>query len=559
MKTLKLVAPVLFALLLFKGYSQAQSANKFCDSSKTACKNYCVDCDKSNSLMYDLLIYDYECKSLKLRKKGSTKSDEGERISNLKKLRLKYNQEFKFRINGINRYLYDINFQANDIRLNNEPLPLFKNLFLGEGSIDKLIAGLGFKSSVTPEKVDTNSPKAPPAVETFINSFKEFKGKYVSLLDDKVTVYRYCLPNPECACKDDKFSEMSSSLLQVKLDFAKAKKELTKQQKSDFETCTKENKEKEGKIAELKKSIESQGKKKEELEKRVKKLAIASDEAKKLRKEIKSVVALIDELENELNDNALEDCRDEVIEDMINQIDQLGAYLDSIKEESLMSLILFHNSRVADHLEFTSSPIFPQGNRLRLGIGFNPTTNAKQLNFMPLPSDSIGLDIPVIWKPFLTFSSGLFYSYIPQDSYGTKQMPFKGIVSDTSRFSIVKMGSRDATAGFSAFTNLGMKFTGNFGAGVSLGVGVTIEDTPKPAYLAGLSTYWGDRKQLIFTFGLSAIPTKSLKTELYPELGTLLYKTAPSLQYTDTMKTGWFFSITYALFNPEVSKNSKSK
>ncbi len=530
-------------VVLFGTNVLAQQSNE-CRTCLAKCRKSCNKCEDSKYL----LIYDFQCKKFKLLRNGDTTT-----IDKLRQLKVKYNQEFKFRIVNVNRYLYDINFQADDVQFSNKPSPLFDSIFLGNGSIDKLIAGLGGKSEA---KLLHGNTKPPSAAETFINSFREFKGKYDSLLDDKVTVYRYCLPDLKCTCYDDKFSKMSSSLLQVKLDYAKAKKELTKQ-KSDFEACTKENKEKEGKIAELKKSIESQGKKKEELEKRVKKLAIASDEAKKLRKEIKSVVALIDELENELNDNTLEDCGDEVTEDEINQIDQLGAYLDSIKEESLMSLILFHNSMVAAHLEFNSSPIFPQGNRLKLGIGLNPTAQAKQLNFMPLAGDSIGLDIPVIKKPFLTFSSGLFYSNIHQDSYGTRQVPVNGIVTDTALFVITKTGSRDATAGFSAFANLGMKFTGNFGAGVSLGVGVTIEDTPKPAYLAGLSAYLGDRKQLNFTFGLSAIPTKSLKTEIYPDFNTQ-YKTAPTLQYTDVMKTGWFFSITYALFNAETTKNSSS-
>ncbi|NOS92219.1 MAG: hypothetical protein HOP30_09880 [Cyclobacteriaceae bacterium] len=469
MKTLKSIVATFIAMLFLQVYSVAQSASRYCDSCRVVCKKSCKDCNKPDKKSDSLLIYDFKYKTLY---KNSVKKDS--RIKKLSKLRFRYNQEYKFKIIHINRYLYDVNFEAGDVQINNEPSPLFKNLFLGEGSIDTLIAGLEGISTATAKSDPSNS--APSAVKTFINSFKEFKGKYDVLLDDKVTVYSYCLPKLASACKDSTFSELSSSLLQAKLDYANAKKELEKQ-KSHFEQCKKENTEK-----------------KENKDKQV----------------------------NEA------DCGVKVTEEEVKQIDQLGAYLDSIKEESLMSIILFHNSMVADHLEFTSSPIFPQGNRLRLGIGFNPTTSAKQLNFMPLPSDSIGLDIPIILKPFLTFSSGLFYSYIPQDSYGTKQMPFKGIVSDTSRFSIVKTGSRDATAGFSAFANLGMKFTGNFGAGVSLGVGVTIEDTPKPAYLAGLSTYWGDRKQLNFTFGLSAIPTRSLKTEIYPDLGTLLYKTAPS-------------------------------
>ncbi len=534
--------------VLLIGTNVLAQQNKLCETCFAECRKACNKCEDSKYL----LIYDFQCKKLKLLRNGTTAN-----IDNLRQLKIRYNQEFRFRIVNINRYLYDVNFQADDVQLNNEPSPLFKNLFLGEGSIDKLIAGFGIKAGDS-TKEDVGLVGPPSALDVFINSFREFKVKYDALLDDKVTVYRYCLPDLKCACKDDKFSELSSSLLQVKLDYANAKKELTKQM-SDFEKCTKENKENESKIAELDKSIAPLSQKKDELDKRIRKVANDSDAAKKLRKEIKALVDKITSLEKKRDNIRIENCGDEVTEEVVKQIDKLGTYLDSIKEEGLMSLILFHNSMVADHLEFNSSPIFPQGNRLKLGIGFNPTTNAKQANFMPMASDSIGLDIPVILKPFLTFSSGLFYSYIPQDSYGTKQIPFKGIVSDTSRFVIAKTGSRNATAGFSALANLGMKFTGNFGAGVSLGVGVTIEDTPKPTYLAGLSTYWGDRKQLNFTFGLSAIPTKSLKTELYPDLGTLLYKTAPLLQYTDTMKTGWFFSITYAFFNPEVTKNSKSK
>lgn len=80
----------------------------------------CSDCVDHNTVMYD-----FKCKRFFTRMKW---------ISKLSDVKLNYNQEVHFRVANINRYVYDIDFAADDVQFGSQQPEIFSQLFLGQGT-----------------------------------------------------------------------------------------------------------------------------------------------------------------------------------------------------------------------------------------------------------------------------------------------------------------------------------------------------------------------------------------------------------------------------------------
>jgi hypothetical protein len=525
----KFIVLPIFILCALLQKSWAQSNQKIAIETRKDCllDSICSSCCDPTSYY----MYDFSCKSFyKVEGNRATK------ISRLNAFKVHYNRELKFKISNINRYVYNVDFAANDVHFTNEPPTLFKQLFLAE-SADSII------SSMSSNKANLSREEFK-AIEFFINSYKGFKFKYDSLRETQLKIYSYCSPSAPCTCGTDSFSALSNRLTQLQEAYVAAQATLKKQKaaaEKALATC-KENEKNNAKITALKAEIE------------------------KLQTASRRNQSLIAAKEKELN--ALKGCSEgekDELETKMEDLDETKETLEtiwkavsSLKDNDLFRLVLLRNNFVNDHFIFNAPPIFPQGNRLQLAFRISATDTAKRMGYMPMYDDSLQLDLPVLFKPFVTFSSGLFNTWgkkLTSDKYGFQPISVNGVVTDSAQYRLVDTGSTSRSWGFASFANLGFKFTNTMGVGISLGVGLTMEEKPRPAYLAGLSFYAGDKKQFNITAGCAALQVNRLKSSLYPDPSTTVYDTKPTIEYTQSLKTGWFFSITYAVHTVE-SRNS---
>jgi hypothetical protein len=310
----------------------------------------------------------------------------------------------------------------------------------------------------------------------------------------------------------------------------------------------------------------------------LKKKAVLEDSLKMLlvknpgSKRIKPIKADIENLNCDTNQYLLEiKTHGSNITSFIIQKETLEKIWNSIikpTDEQIMKLVLFNNNLVAEHFSYTAPPIYPQGNRIRFGLRISPRDSLHSLiskwNIMPLYNDSISFDLPVLYKPYVSFSTGPFLGFgknLYNESYAWQPQPDNhNVIPDSAQFKLVSTGRIYNPIGFAAIANIGIKFSNFFGLGGSIGVGVTVETKPRPAYLGGVSLFIGNKQQFTVTYGIAAMQMDRLKTDLYPDMTKTLYNSNPgNVSYTKKLEFGQFISITYTAFTLGNTRASSSK
>src|SRR5690606_39437670 len=84
------------------------------------------------------------------------------------------------------------------------------------------------------------------------------------------------------------------------------------------------------------------------------------------------------------------------------------------------------------------------------------------------------------------------------------------IITDTTSHQLVESGYTRHPLGFAALGNVEWKLWRSFGIGASVGVGLTIEREPRPAYLGGASLFFGNLRQFALTFGVIGMEVNTL-------------------------------------------------
>jgi hypothetical protein len=225
-----------------------------------------------------------------------------------------------------------------------------------------------------------------------------------------------------------------------------------------------------------------------------------------------------------------------------------------LADDQLEGLINFHRNFLKDSYVFSTPMLFPQGNRYKITIKLDTrdTSGAiKRYEYLSAHQEG-SVEGPVIWNWFFSFSSGPFFGFnknLKETTYDFRRMPsFGNTINDSSKYILTAAGETDPPVGLSALAHFESKFTSGFGAGISVGVGLTVEKKPKIFYLLGPSLFLGDKNQFAITGGIAATQMDVLRKELYPDF--LEYKTAPELKYRKDFRMGGFFSLTYTLFTP---------
>ncbi|MGO4289851.1 hypothetical protein [Chitinophaga sp. RAB17] len=495
-----------------------------------------TDFKYSKSLVY----YDFSCKSFYRLKKDS-KGDKLE-ILNLSKYKLWPRQAFQLKIVNVNRYLYEVKIEGTDVHYESEMPPLFRAIFTGDstGLLGTLLNSL---SSNLPKSMSAN-PGFSGQVDQFESDLATFFNNYNELRALRLNAFYLCNKFPCCGENEigQSYEEFITSLFNLRLSLSHlqrvAKEETPVQQQALAD-----------KQAVLKACTD--------LAKRIadnqKKLAAETDSAKRVP------------LEAEISTDRGNLCNQPNLSQEIVEIEQsLAAYKNVAalqttlpSDEDLEFLYLFvHNIRKQNN-EFLTPPIYATGNRLELIITVKPwdTSFVTKKAIMPLYYDSSYADMPVLGRPFFSFSSGSFMAierYMQNKTYDWQ--PVSGdsnVVSGSSKYRLVESGYSLPVMGFAALANIEWKFGASIGAGFSAGAGLTIETSPRICYLGGASVFFGDVRQLALTAGLAATQVNRLKSN-YEAMATqkILYDTKPAgAEYFKELKAGGFISLTYTPFS----------
>lgn len=512
----------------------------------------CKDCPDDVQL-----IYDASCKSFY--------NKDGE-VINLNKLTAKYNHKFKVGVVNINRYLYNVEINADDIEFASQSPALFNQLFLGNGldasdflgSLMKNISfgtfGLNVESLNDSLTNDITKVLNKDLLKFYKKYFKpednfetrvfEFIKHYNELLDNQLKAYKLCPQDIGC-CEDDQitYSTLSNELFSLKIEYQKTIEKLTKQT-ADIGaklTCIADKK---AKMEQLK--TEKDTAKIRQLNETIAKLDCNVEEGDTLTKQKTA-------LEKNKGDQ-----------------EKKWAPLDKISNEELMKLILFTDNLIASNFAYISPPIYPKGNLLDIGIEINPVDSnlLKKLNIAPQDDDSLGIQLFVKKKWYVGFSSGPFVAFgrkntFNQDSYSWQQQPDtiingNGIISDSSRYKLAKSGKTTLPVGLAAFANFGLKVTKNVGVGGTVGVGIVIEKNPRPVFFLGASLFLGsDWHQFNISLGAALVQIKD-KSGLYQD--NVLYSTKPAeIEYSKKTVVSGFISVSYTLFSSVNTRKATSK
>ncbi len=487
--------------------------------------NPCKTCPKNA-----ILIYDFSCQEFYYDFK---------RVTDLSKLSVNYNKQFKFGVVNLNRYIYNIELSTDDVDFKSEPPALFNQLFLGNGS---------YINDIIPKLVNSDKSVFTKEQIKFYKALDSFQIAYNQLIDRKLSVYNICDTIYSCCgdtIKRHKYSDFAKRLLELKFLYQEYAAGVTTKINSldKLLACVKE---KEEKMSEYLKEKDSTK-----------------------RAEIKAAIEIL-ECKDEKRTVAQIDAEKTLQVEIKSNNAELWASLTKVSEEDLIKLILFTNNLVVGNFSYVSPPIYPKGNLLNIGykINKNDSSLTSKWNVMPLREDSGGIELFVKHKWYVSFTSGPFVAFgrkntFKQDLYNWQQQPDtfingNGIISDTSRYKLITTGKTTVPVGLAAFANFGVKITKNVGFGGTVGVGIVIEKNPQPIYFLGSSLYFGTGwHQFNISLGV-ALTQVRVKSGLYVD--NRLYSTKPAdVEYSKKMIPSGFVSVSYTLFSSESTRKTSSK
>jgi hypothetical protein len=518
-----------------------------------ATKNDCAGCNVKYELEVrnkaTVLYYDFSCKCFyKLTNNGTKKA------INVSNLGLGGKKEIRLIIENVNRYIYDVSVTSKTVHYESEMPALFKNFFYGDSS--KLLGSLitagsqslkgdlkgqfeAFKTRVTEYNKRINKLKAR-RLNAFLTCAKfnccenaSFVQEFQSLLDDLLDLRGEAID------------------LQLKLAAGDTKEVVVQ----GIEAIKRELNECQEKIKASNKLITDKQNEKDKLDPEKDK-----DKMEGLNKEIKK--AEDNSCKNETDIKArLKDENERLV--LIKTMENFQAGLPS--EDDISKLFLFVSNMVETNSEYVQTPIPIQGNAVEFTIQAKPNDSSllKKWNTSPLYNDSFVVEIPIFWKPFVSFSSGSYFSLgkkLFNKTYDWQVLPTaNNTVSDSSKYKLTESGYTPPSFGFAALINIEVKASAMIGFGFSAGVGLTIEKKPRPSYLAGGSLFIGDRKQLVLTGGIAAMQMDRLRNNLQAAHDQqIVYSYKAPIEYYKEIKTGAFVSLTYTPFTTSTRSRSKS-
>ena len=586
--------------LKFSSPPKPQNPPSFESSSKCNCNSdsltsKCNECDefellpKYNKKLEGLIYYDFPCKKFyKLEKEDTI----------LKKFRvdlrhksLHNNNELQLKIVRINRYLYNPVIKTSNINYESEMPLLLQKLFIPDSTTTSSL--LALINNIPKDKIQSTL-SIEDQLSNFVDSLTAFREDFNILQSKILEAYEICHSFPCCEQRQHfNFATYGNKLQKIKTNYGKltlkvpALIQIDKTQLSNFnsEITESQNIEKEVKIINGQQSSISN--KKTDLKDTLIILGSWIDSVGKLDASVKlKIKSVIDSVKTQFNQLKKDTTQ---INDLItknkNKIDALqknkrpsklvGISIDSItsKIEALENFqkleitmpsdidikkaVLFANNMVAQQNTFITPPWYVNGNRHEIIISIKPRDKSmvSDWEIMPYYNDFSYFDLPVIGKGFVSFSSGSFIAFAGDflnKNYDWQKLPNNVNTitpADSSRYLLKETGYSQVPIGFSALVNAEWKVNESLGFGLSGGVGLTIEKTPRIAYLGGGSIFFGNLNQVAFTAGFAGMNVDKLNVNLQAVSNqNITYTFRDKISYYNEFKIGGFIAVTYTPF-----------
>jgi hypothetical protein len=456
---------------------------------------------------------------------------------------LRSGQTVQLKVVNVNLFRFNVTINDSVIDYGSIPNSLFNQLFIGDSNILGRVLRV-FGSGAVPLATSETA-------EDFDNLFfaiqcllKKYNGYNAVLL----TAYNLCTSFDCCLGPTGEFyRDLIDNLTDVRLLAGKIQHDINLQ-KSDFnkkneelKTCTKIN-------ADLE-ALQKERTKIDDIK--------VGDRTEFQKKRLTEIIDQVNDLESKkCKSEKIEALKADIVKlkeniDAVSAIDNLLTSLPSEQQLRLLQISIgdmVARNGVYRHLLNTS------GNALEFSLQVSSKDSISKLLASPTYNHPpIVVQMPVIGRTHVSFSSGFFVAlpkYLQNKTYQWQQRPdAANNVSDTAKFLLVQTGYSSPPVGFAALGNIGFKFHRDYGLGISIGVGITIESKPRPSYLLGISAQFGNERQFILTGGVAGMSIDKLQAN-WEAVATqkVFYSTAPPVDYYREFRIGSFLSLTYTPF-----------
>lgn len=453
---------------------------------------------------------------------------------------------------NINRLIYDVHIADTIVDYESIASSLFDTFFSGNSVLlgNLLDQSLKFENIITsdgPAKLFFQNEGIMDETEGLLDSIIKFYQLYLNLREIYINAFDPCYTFPECQeidyyliikiLYDVKFQAHG---LNQRLDLLSKKVKTQQNELIVIDNYFKQLDE----IELQKKAIESSdkiktGKSNEYVE------LLYNEELIKLKIEQQDRQEIVNQLKEST--------------EQLDKLSELKKIIDQLpSEESIQKEVIFLNNVIRQNQTYLADNISLKGNMLELKIDIKSNDSiSKKFGIPKYDNSPIELKIPVVWKPFVTFSSGVFAAIgknLLNKTYDWQYLSYNNTI-DTTHYTLVESGYTTKPFGLSALGNIEIKTCRNFGFGISTGVGMTIEQKPRFAYLAGGSLFLGDMRQFAVTGGFIIMPVDHI-TDNYKTIADnqVIYSDDPDVKYYKEIKTGIFLSVSYTPFKYVKSK-----
>jgi hypothetical protein len=192
---------------------------------------------------------------------------------------------------------------------------------------------------------------------------------------------------------------------------------------------------------------------------------------------------------------------------------------------------------------YTSTPIILQGDSKLVTLTFSPWSDSLKLPVYPATSFELPWAQQIIWG----VSGGIYGASLSGTNYAVQP----NYSSTDTTYTILKDKGGSGEFGIDALAYVAWhlhpdQFEYYNYLGVAFGAALSIEASPKPRVLLGVSFETGRTNRLLLTMGGLAGYTQTISSAYQP--GTV-YSFQPAGYTTNTIKEGFFLSVNYSFIN----------
>lgn len=468
------------------------------------------------------------------------------KVVNFNKETITSGKNVKFKIYNVNKFMYDVSIADSVIHFDSEPSAMFTRLFLGDSTLLSSLMG-SFSNEI-------GFQNASDGIKKLSNDIKCFLEKYNWLQNQLLNAYDPCYSFP--CCYSIEYIEIANTLIAIRADAVKIQLQIEDKKKT---------------VADNKKKMDDCDKVKADIKVNDEKIKSLKTKAT-LSETEKKDLAELEKKQQELNDKICKDAdyngykeQKMKAENELSDMSATSTLLSNLpSDQELRKVIVFLRNMIESNNSHTSDYISLNGNMLDLTIKI--ASKDSLFKFFSIPeykNDPIQIQIPIICKPFVSFSSGSFIALgknMQNKTYAWQEILTNSNTIDSLKYTLVESGYTLPPAGLCALGNLEWKLSRYFGLGGSIGVGLTIEKSPRLAYLGGFSLFFGDLRQFTVTGGFAGIQANKLSYNFQTiSDNQIVYSSKPNIEYYNEFKVGCFISITYTPFKIYKSKTAKSQ